>query len=485
MANKFPENFLWGGATAANQCEGAWNEDGKGASIADHLTAGSRKAPRQFTREIKQDIVYPAHEAIDFYHRYEEDIELFAEMGFKVFRLSIAWTRIYPNGDEAEPNQAGIAYYRKVFEKLKKHGIEPLVTIFHYEMPYHLAEKYGGWENRKVIGFFEQYCRTLFSAYKGLVKYWLTFNEINILTMRFGHLISAGRLPEKDGYYLMVGGAEEISEEVQARFQALHHQFVASAKAVQIAHEMDPAYQVGCMIASSSCYPNTPAPDDVLAAQHAMQVGNYFCGDVMIRGAYPPFSKRYFEENGVQLKMEAGDLETLKKGSVDFYSLSYYASAVSTADKALLEQSGNLLFGVPNPYLKASAWGWTIDGKGLRYLLNELYGRYQIPLMVVENGLGAVDTVEADGSIHDPYRIAYLKEHIIAMQQSIEDGVDLIGYTPWGCIDLVSASTGEMAKRYGFIYVDKDDDGKGTLNRSRKDSFYWYKNVIATNGEDL
>jgi len=484
MDKRFPKDFLWGGATAANQCEGAWDEDGKGVSTADRLTSGSRQNPRTFTREIRSDCHYPSHEAIDHYHRYEEDIALFAEMGFKMFRMSIAWTRIFPNGDDEQPNRAGIEHYRKVFETCKRYGIQPLVTLSHYEMPYHLVTEYNGWANRKTIDFFVNYCKTVFTEYQGLVKYWLTFNEINVLTTQFGGLIAGGILPDADTPFFASAFEQESQQAAQMRFQALHHQFVASGKAVQLAHAIDPENRVGCMVAGMVQYPYSPNPADILETQKSMRLGNYLCGDVMVRGEYPAFSKRYFQEKGITLHIVDGDLDIIKQGKVDFYSFSYYASGCVSTDPELLKQAGNMLFGVQNPYLKASEWGWTIDPLGLRYFLNELHDRYQIPLMVVENGLGAVDKVEADGSIHDDYRIAYLRQHIIAMREAIEDGVDLIGYTPWGCIDLVSASTGEMEKRYGFIYVDKDDGGKGTLKRSRKDSFFWYQRVIGSHGAE-
>jgi 6-phospho-beta-glucosidase len=484
MDNRFPENFLWGGATAANQCEGAWDEDGKGISTADLLTSGSRKDPRIFTREMHTGYRYPSHEAIDHYHRYEEDIALFAEMGFKLFRMSIAWTRIFPNGDDEQPNQAGIEHYRKVFETCRKYGIEPLVTLSHYEMPYHLVETYNGWANRKTIDFFVNYCTTVLTEYTGLVKYWLTFNEINVLATQFGGLIAGGIMPESDTPFFGAALTEESPQAQQMRFQALHHQFVASAKVVQLAHAIDSQNRVGCMVAGMVQYPYSPNPADILATQQSMRLGNYLCGDVMVRGEYPTFSRRYFSEKGITLEIPKDDFEVIKRGKVDFYSFSYYASGCVSTDPELHKQAGNMLFGVKNPHLKASEWGWTIDPVGLRTFLNELHDRYRVPLMVVENGLGAVDKVEADGSIHDEYRIAYLRQHVIAMREAIEDGVDLIGYTPWGCIDLISASTGEMAKRYGFIYVDKDDAGNGTLKRSRKDSFYWYKKLIASNGAE-
>lgn len=484
MDTHFPENFFWGGATAANQCEGAWNEDGKGISTSDLMSSGSREKPRTFTLQNDPAVYYPSHEAIDHYHRYEEDIALFAEMGFKMYRMSIAWTRIYPNGDDAQPNQAGIEHYRKVFETCKKYGIEPLVTLSHYEMPFHLVKEYNGWANRKTIDFFMRYCQTVMNEYKGLVKYWLTFNEINVLATSFGGLIAGGIMPDSDTSFFGGAVARESAQAQQMRFQALHHQFVASARVVQMAHTIDPENKVGCMVAGMVQYPYSPNPADMPETQKSMRLGNYLCGDVMVRGEYPAFSRRFFDEKGVVLEIADGDLEALQKGKVDFYSFSYYSSGCVSTDPELTKQAGNMIFGVKNPYLKASEWGWTIDPTGLSYFLNELYDRYQVPLMVVENGLGAVDTVETDGSIHDSYRIEYLRQHVIAMREALADGVDLIGYTPWGCIDLISASTGEMEKRYGFIYVDKDNEGNGTLKRSRKDSFYWYKKLIASNGTE-
>ncbi|MGG7173461.1 glycoside hydrolase family 1 protein [Clostridium neonatale] len=473
------KDFLWGGATAANQFEGGWNVDGKGASTSDMLTAGTHTIPRKITKETIDGLNYPSHDAIDFYHRYKEDIKLFAEMGFKVFRMSIAWTRIFPNGDDKEPNEAGLKFYDDVFDELKKYNIEPLVTISHYEMPFNLTKKYNGWASRNLIDFFVNYCSVIFNRYKDKVKYWLTFNEINCGTMPMGGYLGLGILNE---------GTEDFlhqNDNKQIRFQALHHQFVASAKAVKLGHSINKDFKIGCMIAHMTTYPYTCNPDDILLAQKKNQLANDLCGDVQVRGEYPFFAKRYFEENNIVLDITEEDKKILKEGTVDYYTFSYYMSNCESASGDEDKTSGNLLGGIKNPYLEASDWGWQIDPKGLRYTLNELYGRYNIPLMVVENGLGAFDKVEEDGSINDDYRIEYLKDHIIQMKEAVKDGVDLIGYTPWGCIDLVSASTGEMEKRYGFIYVDKDNAGEGTLDRKKKKSFEWYKNVIKTNGEEL
>ncbi|SDI13044.1 6-phospho-beta-glucosidase [Pseudobutyrivibrio sp. 49] len=475
----FREDFLWGGAVAANQFEGAWNVDGKGASVSDMCTNGSHTTPKRITTTIEPDTLYPSHEAIDFYHHYEEDIALFAEMGFKVFRTSINWTRIFPTGMESEPNEAGLAFYDKVFDCCKKHGIEPLVTISHYELPYALVEKYNGWEGRELIEYFMNYCKAIFARYQGKVKYWLTFNEINAGTMPMGAVLSTGTVK---GY---TGPVTEVPNKPQERFQALHHQFVASALAVKYAHDNYPEYKMGNMICFVTSYPATCNPADIIANQEHMREVNWYCSDVQVRGEYPSYSKSLWDRLGVTIKMEPGDEEILRQGTVDFYTFSYYMSNTISGNPDANEGEGNLIMGGKNPYLESSDWGWQIDPQGLRYVLNEIYDRYRIPLMVVENGLGARDEIEADGSINDDYRIDYLRKHISEMREAVKDGVDLMGYTPWGCIDLVSASTGEMAKRYGFIYVEKYDDGTGTLARRKKKSFDWYKQVIASNGENL
>jgi 6-phospho-beta-glucosidase len=475
----FRENFLWGGATAANQYEGAWDVDGKGPSVSDMCTNGSHTSPKRITPVLEEGTLYPSREATDFYHHYKEDIALFAEMGFKTFRMSINWSRIFPTGMEETPNEKGLEFYDNVFDELKKYGIEPLVTISHYEIPYGLVEAYNGWEGRECIDCYVRYCETIFERYKDKVKYWLTFNEINSGTMPMGAVLSLGTVK---GYS---GPITEVSDKPQERFQGLHHQFVASAKAVKLAHEKYPQFKMGNMALMATMYPYTCNPDDVVETQRQMQMTNWFTSDIQVRGEYPYYADRFFEEKGITIKMEPGDKEILKEGTVDFFTFSYYMSncVALNPDKELT--SGNLMGGIKNPYLEASDWGWQIDPKGLRYILNEIYSRYQIPLMVVENGLGAYDKLEEDGSVNDDYRIDYLRKHIEQMREAVADGVDLMGYTPWGCIDLVSASTGEMAKRYGFIYVDKYDDGTGDLSRRKKKSFDWYKKVIATNGQDL
>ena len=473
----FPKDFYWGGATAANQLEGAWDVDGKGASVPDHCTTGSANAPKRVTEIFEEGTVYPSHDAIDHYHHYKEDIALFAQMGFKMYRFSVAWTRIYPTGEENEPNEKGLEFYDRLIDECLKYGIEPMITISHYELPYVLVEKYNGWADRRLIDLFEKFARTLINRWHDKVKYWLTFNEINTATQPMGALVSLGTVK---GF---TGTINELPDDKPTRYQALHNQLVASAKLVKWAHETYPSIQMGNMICFITYYPYSCRPEDMLLFQNRMREMNWYASDVMVRGEYPAWSKRYWKENGIELQMEEGDLEILKEGTVDFYTLSYYMSSTVSQDANAAQSSGNMAGGVTNPYLPSSDWGWQIDPKGLRFTLNEIYDRYRIPIFITENGLGAYDTLEADHSIHDPYRIDYLRDHIAQMEEAIEDGVDLRGYTPWGCIDLVSASSGQMAKRYGMIYVDKNDDGTGTNARYPKDSFEWYRQVIASNGE--
>lgn len=475
----FPKNFLWGGATAANQYEGGWNEGGRGPSGADMMTNGSTKRSRKITREIDNNLYYPNHKASDFYNRHKEDIVLMGEMGLKIYRMSISWSRIFPKGIEEEPSEDGLEFYDKVFTELAEQGIEPLVTISHYELPFYLTEYYNGWASRELINLYLKYCKVLFTRYGDKVKYWLTFNEINCSCMAFGNFLSLGILNE---------GTTDLNnqvDDVQLRYQALHHQMVASALAVKMGHEVNSELQIGCMLGFLNSYPLTPRPKDLLLCQELRDNMNYYCGDVQVRGRYPHFAKRFWKENDIEIVMEPEDIQILKEGKVDFYSFSYYMSSCVSSDDSQEMTSGNLVAGVENPYLTKTDWGWQNDPEGLRHTLNELYSRYQIPLMVVENGLGAHDQVTDDGMIHDDYRIDYLKKHIQCMSEAIKDGVELIAYTPWSCIDITSASTGEMTKRYGFVYVDSDDHGNGSFDRLKKDSFYWYKKVIASNGKDL
>lgn len=488
---KFPKDFLWGGATSASQIEGGYTEGGKGLSIYDVRTAGSASTPRYYTyidkngepgryAELKELLpegatyaiqngeYYPNHVAIDFYHHYKDDIRMFAEMGFKVFRMSIDWSRIYPTGMEKQPNRQGLEFYWNVFRELQKYDIEPLVTIWHGETPLCIENELGGWTNRKTIELFVKYARTLFEEYKGVVHYWLTFNEINNALM-----------------FLELLPADVASKDAERTFTLLHHRLLASAEAVRLGHEIDPDNKIGCMICYGESYPATCNPKDVIADMEHKQMQQFYCGDVQVRGAYPSYANRIWEKYEVDLTVTETDKEILKTGTVDFYSFSYYCTSLATAETTEGKETvkGNFTAGIKNPYLEYSKWGWAIDPDGLRFSLNEIYDRYHIPVMVVENGLGAADTVEGDGSVHDEYRIEYLRKHIEAMKEAIHDGVNLIGYTTWGCIDEISMVTGEMKKRYGFIYVDRDNEGKGTLKRLPKDSFYWYKRVISTNGE--
>ncbi|QHB34685.1 6-phospho-beta-glucosidase [Yersinia canariae] len=478
MSHKqLPKDFLWGGAVAAHQVEGGWDKGGKGVSIADVLSGGAHGVDRVMTDGVQEGYRYPNHEAVDFYSHYKEDIALFAEMGFKCFRTSIAWTRIFPKGDEQQPNEAGLQFYDDMFDELLKYGIEPVITLSHFEMPWHLVKEYGGWKNRKVVDFFVRFSEVVMERYKSKVKYWMTFNEIN--NQRnwkyplFGYCCSG-----------VVFTEQENPEETM--YQVLHHQFVASAKVVKLGHAINPEFKIGCMVAMVPLYPFSCHPDDMMYSVEAMRE-RYLFGDVHMRGYYPSYILNEWERRGFTINMEEGDLDILREGCADYMGLSYY---MSNAVSAINPGSGNSLSGfegsVPNPHVKASDWGWQIDPVGLRYSLSVLYERYQKPLFIVENGFGAIDKVADDGMVHDDYRIAYLKAHIEQMKKAVfEDGVDLMGYTPWGCIDCVSFTTGEYSKRYGFIYVDKNDDGTGTMARSRKLSFDWYKNVISSNGEVL
>jgi len=459
----FPDTFLWGGAVAANQVEGAYLEDGKGLSTSDVQPKGvfGPVVERVPGDSGIKDV------AIDFYHRYPDDIKLFAEMGFSCLRVSIAWTRIFPNGDEQQPNEAGLAFYDKLFDELAAHNITPLVTLSHYEMPWGLVKQYGGWGSRQVIGFFERYARTVFTRYKEKVKLWLTFNEINMSL----HAPMTGV------------GLPETSSKAEV-YQAIHHQLVASALAVNACHEIVPEGKIGNMLLGGLVYPLTCKPDDVLEALQENRAWQFF-GDVQCRGAYPGYMLRFFRDNGIQLDVTDADREALKS-TVAFISFSYYMTGCVTTDEELNQQArGNILSMVPNPHLASSEWGWQIDPVGLRTLLNVLWDRYQKPLFIVENGLGAKDKPDADGVVQDDYRIAYLNDHLVQVREAMEDGVEVMGYTSWGPIDLVSASKAELSKRYGFIYVDRDDSGNGTLARSRKKSFYWYKEVISTKGASL
>ncbi|MCY7732075.1 6-phospho-beta-glucosidase BglA [Bacillus safensis] len=475
-----PKDFLWGGALAAHQFEGGWNEAGKGPSVVDVMTAGAHGVPRQITETIEEDKFYPNHEAIDFYHRYKEDIAMFAEMGLKCLRTSIGWSRIFPKGDEAEPNEAGLQFYDDVFDELLKHGIEPVITLSHFEMPLHLAREYGGFRSRKVAEYFTKFAEVCFNRYKDKVTYWMTFNEIN------------NKMDVNNPLFLWTNSGVSVKEGENAKevmYQAGHHELLASAWAVAKGKEINPAFQIGAMVSHVPIYPYSSNPEDVMLAEEYMRQ-RYFFPDVQVRGYYPSYALKEFEREGYHIPFEEGDEESLRKGKVDYLGFSYYMSTTVKSD-TVSDHNGDIVngalpHGVDNPYIKSSDWGWSIDPTGLRYTLNRFYDRYQIPLFIVENGFGAIDQVEEDGSIHDPERIQYLASHIEALKKAIEyDGVDLIGYTPWGIIDIVSFTTGEMKKRYGMIYVDRDNEGNGSMKRLKKDSFTWYQNVIATNGKEV
>ncbi|MDY7543076.1 MULTISPECIES: glycoside hydrolase family 1 protein [unclassified Cryobacterium] len=465
----FPQDFLWGGATAANQIEGAYNEGGKGLSIQDVMPQGIT-TPR--TAGPTDDNLKQV--GIDFYHRFAEDIALFAEMGFRTFRFSIAWSRIFPLGDETEPNEEGLAFYDRVIDECEKHGIEPLVTISHYETPLHLTETYDGWVNRDLIGFYERYARVLFARYGARVKYWLTFNEIN--SVLHAPLLSGGINTPKD----------QLTR--TDLYQAVHNELVASALATKAARELAPSARVGCMILAMPVYPLSPDPDDVMASLTTERTNLAF-GDIHVRGEYPGYYLRSLRDQGVELVITDEDRALLKENTVDFVSFSYYVSVAETADNSKrVMGEGNIFPGVANPTLKASEWGWQIDPVGLRIVLNQFWDRWQKPLFIVENGLGANDelvTVDGRKTVIDDYRIEYFNDHLVQVGEAVADGVDVMGYTSWGCIDLVSASTAQMSKRYGFIYVDRNDDGTGTLDRLKKKSFDWYAEVIRSNGASL
>lgn len=470
------KNFMWGGATAANQCEGGYNEGGRGLANVDVTPHGKDRYPvlagKMKMLELDSEHYYPALKSIDMFHRFREDIKLFGEMGFKTYRLSIGWTRIFPNGDELEPNEEGLKFYEELFKECHKYGIEPLVTITHFDCPIHLIKAYGGWRNRQLIEFYQRLVTVLFTRFKGLVKYWLTFNEINMIL-----------------HAPFIGGGivfEPGDNEEQIKYTAAHNQLVASAYATKIAHEIDPENKVGCMLAAGNYYPYTCHPEDVFKAMN-LDRENYFFIDVQSRGEYPKYALKQLEREKIDVGMTAEDIKVLKENTVDFISFSYYSSRTASADPEINKTTaGNIFASLKNPHLKASEWGWQIDPLGLRITMNAMYDRYQKPLFIVENGLGAKDVMTENGEVIDDYRIEYLKAHIQSFMDAVElDGIELWGYTPWGCIDLVSAGTGEMSKRYGFIYVDRDDAGNGTLNRSKKKSFDWYKNVIASNGEVL
>ena len=474
----FPKDFLWGGALAANQCEGAYNEDGKGMSIADiHIynpkinRKQSETKNNEFTQaEIefrKNDTTlnyYPKRFGIDFYHTYKEDLKLLKELGINTLRISIAWTRIFPTGLEEKPNEKGLQFYDDLFDEMKKLDIIPMVTISHYEMPLELSTKYGGWLSKVTLEAFKKYVDVIMERYKHKVKYWIAFNQINTL---FGEGFNSVSIPY-----------DYVEDLTSASYQALHYQFVASAYAKMKMDEMNTGMKMGAMVCNGIGYSQNCDPKEVMYNYKNSQL-QYMFLDVLCRGYYPRSLYRYFEENHIQPFIATKEeLDLIKKNPCDYLSFSYYGTGVCSSD---LEPGRRKA----NPYLTANEWGWVNDPVGLRYVLNEYYDRYQLPIMITENGSGFVDEVSEDGHIHDPYRIDYYKQHIEQMKEAIYDGVELIGYYPWGPIDIVSCTSSEMSKRYGFIYVDEDDYGKGSKRRIKKDSFNWYKEAILSNGEKL
>lgn len=475
----FRDDFLWGGAVAAHQVEGAWNVDGKGISIADVLTAGRHGVPRRITDGVLPGENYPNHEAINFYHRYKEDIALFAEMGFKAFRTSINWSRIFPNGDDLQPNEAGLQFYDDLFDELLKYNIEPVVTLSHFEMPYHLSKEYGGFRNKKVIDYFVDYAEVVMERYKDKVKYWMTFNEINNQADEYLDL----HVFTNSGIVF-----EEDENKAEVVYQASLNELIASAKVVKQGREINSDFEIGCMMAYVPVYPYSANPDDMMASVKAMN-RRFFYNDIHVRGEIPSYTLKEWEREGYEIEYTEEELLALKEGTVDYIGLSYYMSNTVTEIEDVSgtrDQTPAELKFTHNPFIQASDWGWPIDPIGLRYVLNILHQRYNLPLFIVENGFGAYDEIKEDGIIQDDYRINYLGEHIKEMKKAVvKDGVDLIGYTAWGCIDIVSFGTGEMEKRYGFIYVDKDNEGNGTLERRKKASFDWYKKVIESNGSIL
>lgn len=479
MAKELPKNFLWGGALAAHQVEGAWNEAGRGMSIADVMTAGGNGISRKITEGILENEYYPNHEAIDFYHHYKEDIQLFKEMGLKCLRTSISWSRIFPNGTEQEPNEAGLQFYDDLFDELIKNGIEPVITLSHFEMPYNLYKEFGGFGNKDVIPLFVKFAKCVFTRYKDKVTHWMTFNEIN------------NQADGQEDLHVWTNSAmilKETDNKEEVVFQAAMNELIASAYAVREGKKINPNFKIGCMMAYVPIYPHSCNPNDMIASLKINE-RRYFYSDVHVRGEVPSYTKKYWERNNYNIEISEEEKAVLKEGTVDYIGFSYYMSGTVSTDMTIEGIPNKDFKGtqmVRNPYIESSDWGWPIDPVGLRYILNTVYQRYNVPLFIVENGFGAYDQLDENNFIKDDYRIDYLSKHIEQMELAIvEDGVDVIGYTPWGIIDIVSFGSGEMEKRYGMIYVDKDNKGEGTLKRSKKMSFDWYKNVIATNGAEL
>ncbi|MGT2737149.1 glycoside hydrolase family 1 protein [Streptococcus orisratti] len=468
------ENFLWGVAMSASQAEGEALKDGKGL-VMDDVVANANNERYQATADIdialgKTYDYYPSHRAIDFYNRYPEDIKRFADLGAKALRTSINWARIFPNGTEEEPNEAGLAFYDRVFDECLNYGIEPVITLNHFNTPFEFYYS-GGWKNRELIGHFARYAETVFKRYKDKVKYWMTINEINMILS----------LP-------LVGGLINPTKEenvIQAKYQGAHYQLVASALAVKIGKEINPDFQIGCMMGAGMTYPYSCNPEDVWEAYQENEK-EYALIDVQVKGVYPYSLTNKLKREGIELDITDEDLTILKENTVDFVGLSYYSSRLTAADKASLQRAGaNLNSTLKNPYLKSNDFGWQSDPLGFRITLNELYSRYQLPLFVVENGYSALEKMEDNNPIEDDYRIDYIREHLKELKNAMDDGVEIIGYTPWSGIDIISASSGMIEKRYGLIYVDLDDEGNGSLDRTPKKSYHWYQKVISSNGANL
>ena len=471
------EDFLWGGSLSANQIEGSWNVDGKGPAIMDYVTAGSYQREREVTDDIESNKVYPSHTGIDFYHRYKDDIKLLAELGLKALRISIDWSRIFPLGDEEKPNQKGLDYYHDVIDTILSYGIEPIVTLYHFEMPIHIVKKYNSWMDRKTIDLYLHFCEVVMKSFQGKVKYWVTFNETNHMDPQSEN---------SDLFTYMITGLKysKLPNPKQMIATMSYHIILASVKAVALAHEIDKNNQVGCVFGLTAVYPRNCHPNNVMNAFLEMEK-DYYQVDAMVQGKFPSYKIAEYEKLGIYLDITESDCEDFCKGTLDFIGINYYMSNVARYEGD--DDQEETIFGnVQNPYLQTSDWGWAIDGVGLRYILNYTYHRYGLPLMITENGLGAVDRKDEHHHIADDYRIQYLQTHIKEMKKAIvEDHVECIGYLTWAPIDLVSLTTGEMKKRYGFIYVDKQDDGSGDLSRYKKKSFEWFQAIIKDNAKQL
>lgn len=468
------KDFLIGGALSAQQSEGAYDMDGCCDSISDHLTSMTKEKSRLLTKSINDEYYYPSHMGIDFYHRFKEDIQLFNELGINALRISISWARIFPHGDERKPNKAALDHYMNLIDECLYYGIEPVVTICHNDMPYALSETYNGWASKEVIKYYVRYAETLFQHFKSKVKYWITFNEINGAMLEGVGLFMTGCFKDCGDIF----DIHTIEDNPQLRMQALHNMLTASSRAIICGKKICRDYQFGCMLLAYVSYPYTCHPKDSIAVLQNETLFMDYCADVMIKGKYSELACNYLKKMNIRLDITVEEMKIIKKGTVDFYSFSYYSSSTTSALNVVETIRGNLIGGGKNPYLDQTEWGWVMDPDGLYYFLLKTYSKYQIPMMIVENGLGANDIIEDDGRVKDDYRVKYIDAHLNAVQKALDDGIDLLGYLMWGIIDIVSSSTGEMSKRYGVIYVDMDDYGNGSLKRCKKDSFQWYKERV-------